>query len=86
MSTTQNLISENGFLTELASFEKDSAASADVWSLREADLERRLRSLRNRINSLRERDAETPTVRPNPIALYSSRWCHQARQALSLVQ
>jgi len=86
MSTTNDSDRAVEFLRELASFESDSVASADAWGLREADLERRLRSLRNRINSLRERDAETPTVSRNPITLYSSRWCHQARQALSLVQ
>lgn len=87
MSTiTNELVRESSFLAELASLEEDVALSLDECAVGEADVERRLLALRNRINSLRLRDLETPPVRRNAIALYSSRWCHEARRTLSLVQ
>ncbi len=79
----------DGFQVELAAAEVALSASSMEWSVREADLERRLRALNARSSELR-RILVSPAARRlgrrDAVSLYSSRWCHVARHSLVMAK
>jgi hypothetical protein len=71
------------FRQELLSAERDIAASAMDWAVREADLERKLTRLLSRFAAA---TAPRPVAPRNAVRLYSSRWCHIARSSVALAE
>ncbi len=83
MSPNHDLNARCLFRNELAAAEADMSASSIDWAVREADLERRLIQLRDRVRSLQSAAKDDRPAPRNAVALYATRWSHQARQALS---
>ena len=71
------------FRNELAAAEADASASTIDWAVREADLERRLLQLRERVRTLQSAAKDDRPAPRNAVALYATRWSHQARQAVA---
>jgi hypothetical protein len=72
------------FHSELACAEAEISASSIDWAVREADLERRLLQLRDRVRTLQSAAKDDCPAPRNAVALYTTRWSHHARQSLSL--
>jgi hypothetical protein len=85
MSTHSPIASLIDLRREVTNARVAAAESADAWSVREADVERRLRSLHARAAGLTSQSAPT-APRRNAVALYSSRWCDDARRLLALAK
>jgi hypothetical protein len=83
MSTSPIETPSSAFRRDLLSAERDIAASAMDWAVREADLERRLVRLINRFAAA---TAPRPVAPRNAVRLYSSRWCHIARSSVALAE
>ena len=71
------------FRKDLLIAERDIAASAMDWAVREADLERKLARLLSRFAAA---TAPRPVPPRNAVRLYSSRWCHIARSSVALAE
>ncbi len=66
---------------ELVAAEREIASSADCWAVREADSERRLARLSQRL-----RPAVSTVAPRDAVALYSTRWSHQARRSVAMAK
>jgi hypothetical protein len=75
----------DGFRDDLATAEQAASTSRIDWSVREAQLERRLAALNERASRLLKRAVPKLPLR-DPVALYSSRWSHSARSSLLLAK
>jgi len=75
----------DGFRDDLAAAEQAASTSRIDWAVREAQLERRLAALLARASNLPKRAVPKLPMR-DPVALYSSRWCHSARSSLLLAK
>ena len=75
------------FQQELTTAEAAIADSAQVWAVREADLERRLAGLNQRFAApTTQPPTRLPVTTRDAVRLYSSRWCHIARNSVVLAK
>lgn len=75
------------FQLELTATEQAISGSAQDWAVREADLERRLARLNQRLAAPSAKEpARQSSIARDAVRLYSSRWCHLARNSVALAK